>query len=223
MKLRESFTDYLPHSGRPDLDKYDLDSRLPLNELPSTLDTPTPTQLQLEDEMVAAATHDIFTTGEAIRLGQIPPAAETLHRLGYDALLLARTDLIAPLNTASTLAVATADLHAVKADRKGDGLLVATLFNKALDVALPNVKLDPRQELEAQAYRAAVKQTTPELPFEAALENEWARVTKKAGWRHYPIELNGVGYTRLIPPEPKQSPYAPKSTLYSTLKRIFKG
>lgn len=229
MKFRESlitpFTDRLSISGGPELDKYERDGApLFLRDLPSVSETaPIPTQLQLENEMVVAASHDLLTTAEAIRTGETPPEASILHRLGYDAILLSRTELITPLHIADTLAIATADLHAVKADRRGDGLLVAKLFNQALDLALPKAAIDPRQNMEAQAYRAAVRRTTPNHPFEAAHEEEWLRITDKEGWKRYPLELNGIGYSRLVPPPPKSSPLSPKSTLFSSIKRMLKG
>lgn len=228
MKFRESLTtlfmDRLSMSGGSNLEKYERnDAPLPLDSLPSTSETSSiPTQLNLENEMVVAASRDLLATAEAIRTGEAPPAAKTLHRLGYDAILLSRTELITPMHVADTLAIATADLHAVKADRHGDGLLVARLFNQALEEALPRATSDPRQGMEAQAYRAAIKRTTPTHPFEAAHEEEWIRITKKEGYRRYAIELNGVGYSRLVPPPPKSSPLSPKFNLLSSLKRMLK-
>lgn len=207
MKFRESlatFTDQLPISGGPDLDKYKRDAPLPLDNLPSNSEPPyIPTKLKLEEEMVVAATQDLLTTAEAIRTGEILPTADTLRRLGYDAILLSRTELITPIHIVDTLAVTTADLHAAEADQEGDGLLVATLFNQALDAALPKANIDPRQSMEAQAYRGAITRTTPTHSFEAAHEEEWIRITGEEGYKRYPIELNGVGYSRLVPPPPK--------------------
>ena len=108
MKFRESlasFTgDHLPISGGSGLDEYERDDApLPLSDLPSLSETtPIPTQLELENEMVAAATQDLLSTAEAIRTGEALPETETLHRLGYDAILLSRTELISPMHTANT-------------------------------------------------------------------------------------------------------------------------
>lgn len=228
MKFRESlqsFGDHLPLSGGPKLDTYDReDAPLALNNLPSASETtPIPTRLQLENEMVVAATQDLLTTAEAIRTGEILPTSEILRRLGYDAILLSRTELITPMHVTDTLAITTADLHAVRADQTKDGALVASLFSQALASALPKSATDPLQSMEAQTYRGAIKLTTPIHPFEAAYEEEWVRITDREGYTRYPIEINGVGYSRLVPPPPKRSPLSPTASFLSSIKRMLKS
>ena len=57
--------------------------------------------------------------------------------------------------------------------------------------------------MDALAYKAAVDRTSPTYSFNSAHEEEWMRITNEKDWTRYPISLDGVGYSRLIPPTPE--------------------